>query len=97
MTSFAVCRSRWRSISNIPGRNVKIKVNVYLLNKKPGDLLALGDKDYDTFRMWAEKKDTRNGAQICEFHVPPEPDKVSVESKKDAPAEDGKKDKKNKE
>ncbi len=57
---------------------MKIKVNVYLLNRRPGDILDIHDKDYDIFKPWAERKDRRNGAQICEFHVEQKVVNVSI-------------------
>lgn len=41
------------------------KVHVYILNKKPGDVVKEGDRDFDAFKFWAERGDKRSGLVIC--------------------------------
>jgi hypothetical protein len=43
-----------------------IKVNMRMLNIPPRTILEEGDKHYDSFKAWADNKDKRNGALICE-------------------------------
>lgn len=45
------------------------KVNVYILNKRPGDIVTQADSNFDVFKVWAERKDTRNGMVICEEYI----------------------------
>lgn len=46
-----------------------IKVHVHILNRRPGEVVKEGDKDYATFKFWAERGDRRNGAVICSFEA----------------------------
>lgn len=55
-----------------------IKVNVFILNKRPGDVVSPGDKFYDTFKSWAERGDRNGGAVICNFHEEAPVDEVPL-------------------
>lgn len=49
------------------------RVNVYILNSKPGDIVKEGDRNYDAFKAWAARKDTRSGMLICTPYADPAP------------------------
>lgn len=53
-----------------------LKVNIRILDKGPGSLIKEGDKDYEVFKSWSDRKDTKNGVLVCVPHVeePVEPE-----------------------
>ena len=44
-----------------------IQVNTPILNRTYGQIVKEGEKDYETFKGWAENKDRNGGVVICEF------------------------------
>lgn len=55
-----------------------LKINAYILNHKPGDVIKTGDKNYEVFKNWADRRDKRSGLIVCE-HIQSE--------KKDSPSQ----------
>ncbi|MCK5617323.1 hypothetical protein KAR91_86465 [Candidatus Pacearchaeota archaeon] len=47
-----------------------ITVKVSILGRRPGSIIKAGDKDFETFKRYAEKKATRAGALICTMKDP---------------------------
>lgn len=44
-----------------------IRVNSGILGRRQGDIVEPEDKDYSTFKVWAEQGDKRGGVVICVF------------------------------
>ncbi len=44
---------------------MKIKVNVSILKRRPGDVVSESDSDFKDFQFWAERKDRHQGMEIC--------------------------------
>jgi hypothetical protein len=68
---------------------MSIKVNVTILNHRPGDIIKEDSGDYERFLSWAEKKDRHQGILICEIveEVAKEEPKESEESEEEKPKE----------
>lgn len=46
---------------------MNIRLNMDFFNRRRGDVIRKGDKYYEDFKGWAERKDLRHGAVICSF------------------------------
>lgn len=58
----------------------KIRCNVYLLNRRPGNVIEEADIYYRTFLAWAQSKARHGGKVICEF-IPETPDPAPSDAK----------------
>ena len=47
-----------------------ITVNITILGRRPGSIVKAGDRDFNTFKRYAEKGATRGGALICTMKDP---------------------------
>jgi hypothetical protein len=45
--------------------DMRIKVNMAILGRRPREIVKDGDRDYEVFLRYAEKKAKRNGCPIC--------------------------------
>lgn len=66
-----------------------IKVKVGILHRKTGDIVREGDKDYETFVYWAERKDRKFGMVICEFVQGQDERSIQKDGSEEHPEDDG--------
>lgn len=45
-------------------------INVPILNRRPGDIISQGDKNYLVFEAWGQNKDVKGGVLICQTYKP---------------------------